>query len=574
MADAPKSERPPRRVRIACLAVPLFALAARLRSEPELRDEALAVLEGVGARARVVAATRPARKAGVRPGMSLPQARALLPDLAARGRDPECERSAREALLDVAEAFSPRVQDGRAEGDEGVIYLDVTGIERHVPGPAPGSDPDRGSPAETLEEAERAAGRAMATAAEAAGLPVWVGIAASKLAARVAAAGGPGPTVVPAGEEARFLAPLPLERLSPEVRVATVLERWGIRSVGELARLPAAQVASRLGEAGRALQAVARGLDPRPLAPREPPPSFSEGMDLEWPLVALEPFLFVARAALERLCRRLDDRGLACSRLELALRLEPDGHADRSLELPAPTTDAKALLTLVRLDLEARPPGAPVAGFTFAAHPNEPRGAQLSLLGPAALAPDRLATTIARLFALLGPGRVGSPRPVDAHRPERFELAPYDPPPPPPVRRRPARGRGLLTVRALRPPVELEVIEAEEASPAGHDELAEPVTAYGGPDPADAGAPAGRRRLLSVRTVPERGAPSETAQVKRPPIDGRVRVAAGPWRLEEGWWTDDPADREYWDVELAGGGLYRIYRDRRTGTWYADGIYD
>jgi hypothetical protein len=273
-------------------------------------------------------------------------------------------------------------------------------------------------------------------------------------------------------------------------------------------------------------------------------------MDLEWPLVALEPFLFVARAALERLCRRLEARGLACSRLELALRLEPDGHADRSLELPAPTTDTKALLTLVRLDLEARPPGAPVAGFTFAAHPNEPRGAQLSLLGPAALAPDRLATTIARLFALLGPGRVGSPRPVDAHRPERFELAPYDPPPPPPVRRRPARGRGLLTVRALRPPVELEVIEAEATSPTG-------------------------RRLLSVRSVPERDASSGApSRAERPPIDGRVRVAAGPWHLEEGWWTDDPADRQYWDVELTGGGLYRIYRDRRTGTWYADGVYD
>ncbi len=555
MADAPMSESPPCRVRIACLAVPLFPLAARLRSEPELRDEALAVLEGVGARARVVAATRPARKAGIRTGMSLPQARALLPDLAARGRDPECERSAREALLDVAEAFSPRVQDGIGEGDEGVVYLDITGIERHAAGPGqddpgdadPGATRGASERAEWAERAERDAGRAMAAAAEAAGLPVRVGIAASKLAARVAAADGPGPTVVPAGEEALFLAPLPLERLSPEVRVAAALERWGVRSVGALARLPAAQVASRLGEAGRALQAVARGLDPRPLAPREPPPSFSEGMDLEWPLVALEPFLFVARTALERLCRRLETRGLACARLELALRLEPDGHADRSLELPAPTTDTKALLTLVRLDLEARPPGAPVAGFTFAAHPNEPRGAQLSLLGPAALAPDRLATTIARLFALLGPGRVGSPRPVDAHRPEHFELAPYDPPPPPPVRRRPARGRGLLSVRALRPPVELEVIEGEESSPA---------------DP---------RRLLSIRTAPAAAASSDA---KRPPIDGRVRVAAGPWHLEEGWWTDDPAEREYWDVELAGGGLYRIYRDRRTGTWYADGIYD
>lgn len=514
------------RCRIACLRVPLFPLAARLRSEPELRHEALAVLEGTGERSRVVSATRPARKAGVRPGMSLSQARALLPDLVARGRDPECERSAREALVEAAAAFSPRLEVDSESGAGGVVYLDVTGIEHHFP-------------AATERAAELEAGRAMAAAAEALGLPVWVGLAGSKLAARVAADEGASPTVVPPGEEVDFLAPLPLERLCPEVGVAATLERWGIRSVGELARLPPDQVASRLGETGRRLQAVARGRDPAPLAPREPPPSFREGMELEWPLVSLEPFLFLGRTALERLCRRLEARGLACARLDLALRLEPDGHDERSLELPAPTTEVKVLLTLVRLDLEGRRPGAPVAGFAFTAHPNAPRTAQLSLLGPEALAPDRLATTIARLFALLGPGRVGSPRPVDAHRPERFELTPYEPPPPPPLREEAPRrrpGGGLLTVRALRPPAELEVVAAED-----------------------------RGRPLSVRPASPSGGPR---------IEGEVRVAAGPWRLEEGWWTDEPADRDYWDVELAGGGLYRIYRDRRSGSWFADGIYD
>ncbi|HSL84361.1 MAG TPA: DNA polymerase Y family protein, partial [Thermoanaerobaculia bacterium] len=450
-------------VRIACLTVPLFPLAARLRSEPELDGEALAVLEGQGDRARVVGATRTARKSGVRPGMTLPQARAVLPGLVARGRDPECERAAEEALLEVAEGFSPRVEDA----GEGRVYLEAAGLERRFPA---------ASPAASEAISEEAAGRARADAARAAGLPVWVGIAGSKLAARVAAEEGRAPTVVPPGEEARFLAPLPLERLTPEVRVATTLERWGVRSIGDLASLPEAEVASRLGAAGRALHATARGIDPTPLTPRRPPPVFREGMELEWPLVALEPFLFAARAALERLCRRLEGRGLACSRLQLELRLEPDGHDERSVRLPAPTTDAKVLLTLLRLELEARPPGAAVAGFAFAAHPNEPRTAQLSLLGPAALAPDRLATTVARLFALLGPGRVGSPRAPDGHRPERFELVPYDPPPPPPVRREPRRGLGLLTVRVLRPPVALEVLVAGAAA----DEVAEaPAPPYG-----------------------------------------------------------------------------------------------
>ena len=225
---------------------------------------------------------------------------------------------------------------------------------------------------------------------------------------------------MPDGDEHRFLAPLPLSRLAPAIEIAATLERWGIRSIGDFARLPEGEVASRLGELGRELHATARGIDPRPLEPRLPPPAFSEGMDLEWPLVTLEPFLFLGNAALERLVQRLESQGLACVKLEATLKLDPDGCDARAIALPAPTRDVKTLLTLVRLELEARPPGAPVAGFTFAAHPDKPRRAQLSLFGPAALSPDRLATTIARLAALLGADRVGSPRTVDGHRPERF----------------------------------------------------------------------------------------------------------------------------------------------------------
>jgi hypothetical protein len=88
------------------------------------------------------------------------------------------------------------------------------------------------------------------------------------------------------------------------------------------------------------------------------------------------------------------------------------------------------------------------------------------------------------------------------------------------------------------------------------------------PDPRDASRDAARNsrhhRPLSVQSPPD----AATA------IAGRVRVASGPWSLEEGWWTESPVDRDYWDVELSEGGLYRIYRERRGGAWFADGIYD
>ncbi|MGH9316018.1 MAG: DNA polymerase Y family protein, partial [Thermoanaerobaculia bacterium] len=365
--------------RLACLFVPLFPLAARLRSEPELKGEAVAIFEGNGNTARVIAATRKARKKGIEPGMTLPQARSLFPKLVARGRDRESERSAEEALLEVADSFSPRVEDA----GEGVVYLDLTGhraisyqlsalssdhksqITNHKSSPSP----------------ELSLAREIITAAEKAALPIRVGIAGSKLAARVAANLPDSPKVVPEGEEAAFLAPLPLSRLAPGLEMAETLERWGIRAIGELAKLPEGEVASRLGELGRQLHATARGIDPRPLEPRLPSPCFSEGMELEWPLLTLEPFLFLGNAALERLVQRLESQALACTRLEATLKLDPDGYDARAIALPAPTRDVKTLLTLVRLELEARPPGAPVVGFTFTAHPDKPRRAQLSLFG-------------------------------------------------------------------------------------------------------------------------------------------------------------------------------------------------
>ncbi|MGH9369000.1 MAG: DNA polymerase Y family protein [Thermoanaerobaculia bacterium] len=526
-------------MRLGCIYVPLFPLAARLRSEPDLKGEAVVVVEGNGNAARVLAASRKARRAGIEAGMTLPQARALLPKLTARARDRQSERTGQEALLEVADGFSPRVEDA----GEGVVYLDIEGIPALHP-LLPGEGRGEG-----MARAEHVLGCDLIAAVEKAGLPARAGLASSKLAARVAAGLPDSPRVVPPGEEAAFLAPLPLARLAPQIEIAATLERWGIRSIGDFAKLPPGEVESRLGELGRQFHTAARGLDPRPLEPRLPALSLSEGMDLEWPLVSLEPFLFVGNAALERLTRRLDAQGLACRRLELTLKLDPDGCDARAIELPAPTRDTKTLLTLVRLELEARPPGAPVTGFAFSAHPDRPHRAQLSLFGPPALSPDRLATTIARLASLLGADRVGSPRTADGHRPERFASSGYEPPPPPELARPSRAGRGLLAVRVLRSPVELEVMTDSPPLPPGEG--------WG------EGRNVASFRLLSLKSID--GGPE---------ISGSVRVAAGPWSMEEGWWSGEPAARDYWDVELSDGGLYRIYRDRVSNAWFADGVYD
>ncbi|HYS56119.1 MAG TPA: DNA polymerase Y family protein [Thermoanaerobaculia bacterium] len=487
--------------RLACFFVPMFPLAARLRSEPELLQEAVAIVEGNGNNAHVVSATRRARKKGIGSGMSLAQARSIVPKLIARGRDAACEQTAQEALLEVGETFSPRVEDA----NDGLVFVDIHGTERHFP---------------NEEELAKSAIRAL----DAIALPARVGIAACKLASRVAAELPQTPTIVPHGEEAKFLAPLPLARLSPELEAAAMLQRFGLTSIGDLARLPESEIASRLGEMGRELHFAARGVDPRPLIPRALPPEFREGMELEWPLVALEPFIFIANAALDRLSKRMEVQGFACKRIELTLTLEPDGYDARGIDLPAPTRDVKTILTLIRLDLEKRAPGAPVIGFTLVAHPDRPRRAQLSLFGPEALSPEKLATTIARLISMLGQERVGMPVTVDGYLPERHAVGDFAPPPPPDTRRTPPRARGLLAGRTFRPPIPVEVITDGD----------------------------------------------KIASLRGENIEGSVRVCSGPWRIEEGWWRDAPAQREYWDVELWEGGIYRLYQAASSSDWFVD----
>jgi len=152
--------------------------------------------------------------------------------------------------------------------------------------------------------------------------------------------------VVLPGTEAEYLAPLPVNALGLDRRLASTLKRWGITRVGELARLPADRVASRLGAAGATAHQTACGVDPHPLVPRQAPPTIDEGMELEWPAVNVEPLLFALRQCLDRLHERLARQGLACTLLELELGLEPEGSERRVIRLPSPTRDVDALLGL------------------------------------------------------------------------------------------------------------------------------------------------------------------------------------------------------------------------------------
>ena len=484
--------------RIACLLVPDLPVAAACRADPDLAGRPLALSAGTGTHAPIAAVAAAARARGVRAGHTVAQARAIAADLIVRRRDDAAERSAVRALVDVAASLASRIEAAA----DGAVFLDAAGAAHLVPSEA---------------------GLATALVARAArvGLAARAAVGGSMTAARLAALHAT--EVVPPGTELGFLAPLPLACLAPPPALAATLERWGIRRLGDLARLPVAEVATRLGPVGAALVRAARGEDERPLAPQALGGPVEEAIDLEHALDALEPLLFVLRGLVERVVARVGLEGIGVARFGLALGLEDRSRDERTVPLAAPTRDVKTLLTCLRAELEARPPRAAVERVVLAAVPEVVRAAQLGLFNPAGPSPERLATTLARLAALCGAERVGAPAVIDSHRPGAAGVAPFTlgGAPAPPF----ANGCRLV-VRALRPPRPVEVF-------------------------------ADRDRPDFVRGEG---------------LGGRVVGAAGPWRVAGEWWSDGAFARDYYDLELSDGGLYRCFRE--NGRWFVDGVYD
>lgn len=504
-------------MRIAFLGVPDFSLIALLRAIPELEGVPVAVVIGNGSHATVAHASAEAIAGGVVPGLGATRARQRLADLRTIAPSPEAERNAQAALLEVAYAFSPRIQ----EAGPGAVYLDMGDMSG-------------------LYDAEATVATAMDTAMGRVRLPCRVGFASNKTVARIAARVGGGVRVVPPGREALFLAPLPIEAIEPSPATAARLAGWGIHDLRGLARLSPVTITRRLGEDGDRLHRLAHGIDDLPFVTTAPTRSFEEALSFDdWTLDNLEPLMAVLGDLVDRLLERLEVVALAARAVTLTFHLDPRDNDVRHVEFAAPLRQRKAILELFRHELAARPPRAAVAGMRAVALPASPQAIQGHLFAPADPTPERLAITLARLYALVGEGRVGAPVRPARRTPGAVALAPFaqlrirERSGPPGGRAYPLtgapskrRGKAPIAITALRPP-----------------------------------------RLITVELSGER--------LSAVYLEGRVcpvRVAAGPWQLRDGWWTAEPIDREEFDVELADGRLIRIYRDRRVGAWFWDGI--
>jgi protein ImuB len=521
-------------MRIACVFVPQLALQAVLRRTPDARGGPVAVLEAGGGdgtgpsngggkarakRSRVTEVSTEARREGVRAGMTGAQASAVCAGLRLLTVTAADREAASAALADIGFAFAPRIE----RGGNGIvferIFFDSEDLARLYPA------------------GETAIAQAVQAAAARVGLGVRVAIAASKGLARLATRAHELALVPTAAVPAReALASIPVELLAeeaalPHAHLATAFRRWGLRTAGDVAALPVDAVGLRLGPAGARACRLARGLDDEAFVPQLPADALEEAIELDYPVAELEPFSFLLRGLVDRALGRLRERSLACAGLTLRLALDTRGVDVRMVPIAAPTNDAATLLQLARLDLARRPPAAPIVGVRLLALPARARATQLDILRPAGPAPDRLAATIARLAALVGPDNVGAPAAEETWREEAIAVTPFEVRPD--ARGEPPRdapgGDPRLTIRRRRPPEEIEMLLDREGP-----------TAFRGRD-----------------------------------TTARVLIAAGPYRLSGEWWREGEGFQgEYWDMHASDGAVYRVHQDRRDGRWYLDGYYD
>jgi len=526
----------------ACVFIPDFPVAAIIRGEPELRSQPVAVLSGRPPLEKVIALNERARELGVETEATKTQLEAW-EELILRPRSEALENSAHNALLDCAQTFSPELEDTAPD----TAILNLAGLE-----------PLLGSPEKIARE--------LAARASQMELEVNVAVAANPDGALLAAHGFSGITLILAGQETQRLGNLAVDALFESFardaeqaqRWLETFDRWGIRNLRALGSLPEVPVSERLGQEGIRLQKLARGACSRSLRLLEPLPVFAESVELEHPIVLLEPLAFLLNRLLEQVCRNLAEHALAAQELNLKLTLadryedcEPQQTSSftRTLRLPVPMLDARVFLKLLQLDLQAHPPGAPIVKIHLSAEPARPRATQSGLFQPVFPEPEKLELTLARIAGIVGKERVGSAELLDTHREGVFAMRHFAP----------------VETQEKQRKKEVAVQEEEELETVAEEKMNTVIALRLFRPPLEA--------VVNVRE----GKPVKLKCIHRPEIAGEIVWSAGPWRSSGDWADQEGWSREEWDIAIQSGNslvLYRLVQDKTSVRWLLEGTYD
>ena len=492
---------------------------------------------------RVIACSVAARRAGVHLGLRRRDAQARCPELRLLARDPEREARAFEPTVAAVARFSPLVEVERP----GLCALATRGPSRYFGG-------DEALARAVLDAVHRRQPQARVGVADGSFAAAWAarlggppdlgGSASSSLPPGREEEGQARVALVAPGEGPGFLAALPVTCLLDGDRSAAgsrarsgrrrgggagngiggeaevlveVLWQLGLRTLGDFAALPEADVLARFGGEAARRHRQARGLEDRPLDARPPPPDLAAVMEIDPPVERVDQAAFAAKALADRLHGDLSARGLSCTRVLIEAET-CHGEVLRRLWRHEGVLAAAALADRTRWQLEGWLAGSvserPTGGLSrLALVPDEvvpARGRQLGFWGGETHAAERAARAAARVATMSVPEAVTVPERRGGRRPDdQFELVPI----------------GAVDLTERHPPA------APEAPWPGRLPVAPAVVQEDRSLPVavlDAGA--------APVTVTARGI------VSAPParLDGVEVVAwAGPWPLLERWWDPD-----------------------------------
>ena len=489
----------------AVIYVPDFHLQAALRMEAQaLHGRPVALIDATAVNPTILELTPAAREVGVCVGMTVTQAMARCANIVIKARAASQETAARAALLDCAWAFSPNVE----ATEDGICTLDLKGHR--------GMDCEQFG-AKILECLLRLR------------LAGQVGIAENPLLAWHAARAARPCMVVTEARE--FLQALPVESIEPTGEIRLVLKKWGIQTLGEFLALGKSALAERLGTESLELFERASANATRPLRLAKPPEAYEEALDFKHEVETAEALLFVLHRFIEQLALRLELLYLVADEITLRLTLADGDKYEHALKIPAPTRKIDTLFGMLQTHLETLRTEQPIVGVHLGLRPCRAADQQLELFESDLRDPNRFYETLARLSALVGHDRVGTPVVETSHRPDAFTLE-----------------CGGLTPHSIS--------NAKSQAYALTSAKWKAVSSHRTPKCDPPRGPCLRRFRPPVRAA----------------FNRRISQKAGPWEMSGHWWDYQRWSRVEWDVETEDEYLYRII-DQSSQT-LVDGVYD
>ena len=323
--------------------------------------------------------------------------------------------------------------------------------------------------------------------------------------------------------------------------IIAILHKWGIHTLGQLAALDKEQLGARLGPEAIRMWERANGRSNRLLKLIRPPESFEESFEFEREIETAEPVLFMLRRFLEQLAVRLAAIYLVAKELTLRITFansrqdEPAVAGKQSYErvfkIPQPTNNVDLLFRMLQTHLENFRSEHPIVAVALSAEPIKPAGEQFGLFETTLRNPHQLSETLARLTALLGGDRIGTPVLEETHRPDAFRMQPFS-------------WAVVSAVSSGETPRALRTAHATTA-----------LRRF--------------RPALSTSVLQDEDTP---AHIRSAEMSGKIIAQRGPYLLSGNWWDEKSWRRAEWDLQLENGELVRAHE--RDGVWKIDGVYD